>query len=162
MILALIWNHFQTLHWISIYTVPTKHLPDFEPWDVNSSLNPTSKPCIIFHIFDTPTFELHLACYLRRNKPSCNSCYFLFFMQPYEGTEVMLWTNHRVMEWLRSVDLSEYAPNLRGSGVHGALMVRTTFYNLNLGFDAKIDAVWGFFVFHMFRFVHVSSFSCQL
>lgn len=43
--------------------------------------------------------------------------------EPYEnGTEVMLWTNHRVMDWLRSVDLSEYAPNLRGSGVHGALM----------------------------------------
>lgn len=34
------------------------------------------------------------------------------------------WTNHRVMEWLRSVDLAEYAPNLRGSGVHGGLMVR--------------------------------------
>lgn len=27
------------------------------------------------------------------------------------------------MEWLREVDLSEYAPNLRGSGVHGALML---------------------------------------
>ncbi len=27
------------------------------------------------------------------------------------------------MEWLRSIDLSEYAPNLRGSGVHGAIMV---------------------------------------
>lgn len=27
------------------------------------------------------------------------------------------------MEWLRSVDLAEYAPNLRGSGVHGGLMV---------------------------------------
>ncbi|KAG0711689.1 Liprin-beta-1 [Chionoecetes opilio] len=37
--------------------------------------------------------------------------------------QVSLWTNHRVMEWLRTVDLSEYAPNLRGSGVHGALMV---------------------------------------
>lgn len=36
--------------------------------------------------------------------------------------EVSLWTNHRVMEWLRHADLSEYAPNLRGSGVHGALM----------------------------------------
>jgi len=36
---------------------------------------------------------------------------------------VELWTNHRVMDWLRQVDLSEYAPNLRGSGVHGALMV---------------------------------------
>jgi len=38
--------------------------------------------------------------------------------------EAKLWTNHRVMEWLRSIDLSEYAPNLRGSGVHGALMVQ--------------------------------------
>jgi hypothetical protein len=37
--------------------------------------------------------------------------------------DVMLWTNHRVMEWLRSIDLAEYAANLRGSGVHGALMV---------------------------------------
>lgn len=27
------------------------------------------------------------------------------------------------MEWLRSVDLAEYAPNLRGSGVHGGLIV---------------------------------------
>lgn len=38
--------------------------------------------------------------------------------------EVQQWTNHRVMEWLRSVDLAEYAPNLRGSGVHGGLMVK--------------------------------------
>ena len=44
-------------------------------------------------------------------------------------TEVVYWTNHRVMEWLRSVDLSEYAPNLRGSGVHGALMV---YHNIKL------------------------------
>ena len=34
-----------------------------------------------------------------------------------DKSEVMLWTNHRVMEWLRSIDLSEYAPNLRGSGI---------------------------------------------
>ncbi|XP_077401727.1 liprin-beta-1-like isoform X3 [Vanacampus margaritifer] len=37
--------------------------------------------------------------------------------------DVIQWSNHRVMEWLRSVDLAEYAPNLRGSGVHGGLMV---------------------------------------
>lgn len=40
--------------------------------------------------------------------------------------EISQWTNHRVMEWLRSVDLAEYAPNLRGSGVHGGLMVSHT------------------------------------
>ena len=27
------------------------------------------------------------------------------------------------MEWLKEVDLAEYAPNLRGSGVHGALIL---------------------------------------
>ena len=37
--------------------------------------------------------------------------------------QVAVWTNHRVMEWLRAVDLSEYAPNMRGSGVHGGLLV---------------------------------------
>jgi hypothetical protein len=46
-----------------------------------------------------------------------------------DKSEVMLWTNHRVMEWLRSIDLSEYAPNLRGSGVHGGLMVFETRFN---------------------------------
>ncbi|XP_068703611.1 liprin-beta-1-like isoform X2 [Montipora foliosa] len=40
-----------------------------------------------------------------------------------KGADVLLWTNGRVTEWLRLVDLAEYAPNLRGSGVHGALMI---------------------------------------
>lgn len=40
-----------------------------------------------------------------------------------DGDNVRLWTNHRVMEWLRVVDLAEYAPNMRGSGVHGGLMI---------------------------------------
>lgn len=37
--------------------------------------------------------------------------------------DIHLWTAHRVMEWLRIINLAEYAPNLRGAGVHGALMV---------------------------------------
>uniref|UniRef100_A0A672PJD5 Liprin-beta-1-like n=1 Tax=Sinocyclocheilus grahami TaxID=75366 RepID=A0A672PJD5_SINGR len=44
--------------------------------------------------------------------------------------EISQWTNHRVMEWLRSVDLAEYAPNLRGSGVHGGLMVLEPRFNM--------------------------------
>lgn len=40
-----------------------------------------------------------------------------------DGSNVTLWTNHRVMEWLRVVDLAEYAPNMRGSGVHGGLII---------------------------------------
>ncbi|XP_040291892.1 liprin-beta-1 isoform X15 [Bufo bufo] len=45
-------------------------------------------------------------------------------------SEVAQWTNHRVMEWLRSVDLAEYAPNLRGSGFHGGLMVLEPRFNV--------------------------------
>ncbi|XP_077598758.1 liprin-beta-2b isoform X16 [Stigmatopora nigra] len=43
--------------------------------------------------------------------------------------EVIQWSNHRVMEWLRSVDLAEYAPNLRGSGVHGGLIMLEPRFN---------------------------------
>nr|XP_032816058.1 liprin-beta-1-like [Petromyzon marinus] len=40
-----------------------------------------------------------------------------------EAGDVSRWPNERVMRWLRSVDLGEFAPNLRGSGVHGGLMI---------------------------------------
>ncbi|CAM9470058.1 unnamed protein product [Lampetra fluviatilis] len=40
-----------------------------------------------------------------------------------EPGDVSRWPNERVMRWLRSVDLGEFAPNLRGSGVHGGLMI---------------------------------------
>ncbi|EEC15245.1 Kazrin-A, putative, partial [Ixodes scapularis] len=53
------------------------------------------------------------SCLKRRSLPD----------EQYSPLDVSLWTNHRVMEWLRTVDLSEYAPNLRGSGVHGALLI---------------------------------------
>ncbi|XP_030373267.1 liprin-beta-1 [Scaptodrosophila lebanonensis] len=49
-----------------------------------------------------------------------------------DSDSVELWTAHRVMEWLRVVDLSEYAPNLRGAGVHGALMLYEPRFNANL------------------------------
>ncbi|KAM7356096.1 liprin-beta 1 [Cochliomyia hominivorax] len=45
---------------------------------------------------------------------------------------ISLWTAHRVMEWLRVADLSEYAPNLRGAGVHGALMLYEPRFNADL------------------------------
>jgi len=37
---------------------------------------------------------------------------------------VRLWTQHHVSEWLRTIDLAEFTPNLMCAGVHGALMVR--------------------------------------
>lgn len=59
-------------------------------------------------------------------------------------TEIMHWSNHRVMEWLRSIDLSEYAPNLRGSGVCGALIVR---YEKNIFDGCKINETIFFCLF---------------
>lgn len=49
-----------------------------------------------------------------------------------EDTDIITWSNHRVMEWLRQVDLAEYAPNLRGSGVHGALVILEPKFNSEL------------------------------
>lgn len=40
----------------------------------------------------------------------------------YDPDEVALWSSHRVMEWLKSIDLAEYVANLRGSGIHGGLI----------------------------------------
>ncbi|XP_075972231.1 liprin-beta 1 isoform X2 [Anticarsia gemmatalis] len=37
--------------------------------------------------------------------------------------ELARWSSHRVMQWLNEIDLAEYAPNLRGAGVHGGLML---------------------------------------
>ncbi|XP_053706930.1 liprin-alpha-3 isoform X1 [Synchiropus splendidus] len=36
--------------------------------------------------------------------------------------DVMVWSNERVMCWVQSIGLKEYADNLRESGVHGALL----------------------------------------
>ena len=34
----------------------------------------------------------------------------------------MVWSNERVMCWVQTIGLKEYADNLRESGVHGALL----------------------------------------
>ncbi|XP_076306646.1 kazrin-like isoform X3 [Tachypleus tridentatus] len=38
----------------------------------------------------------------------------------------LVWTNQRFIKWVKSIDLEEYAENLQGSGVHGALVVLET------------------------------------
>ncbi|XP_078457791.1 liprin-beta-2-like isoform X4 [Lampetra planeri] len=38
-------------------------------------------------------------------------------------TGVYRWSNQRLMEWMKQIDLAEYATNLRGSGVHGGLLI---------------------------------------
>ncbi|KAM7086291.1 liprin-beta-2 isoform 11-T11 [Molossus nigricans] len=77
---------------------------------VTSQLHHLSIKCAI-HVLHVNKFNPH--CLHRR--PADESS-----LSP---SEVVQWSNHRVMEWLRSVDLAEYAPNLRGSGVHGGLII---------------------------------------
>ncbi|CAL9697046.1 unnamed protein product [Knipowitschia caucasica] len=77
---------------------------------VTSQLHHLSVKCAI-HVLHVNKFNPN--CLKRR--PSNES--------QFTPNEVVQWSNHRVMEWLRSVDLAEYAPNLRGSGVHGGLIM---------------------------------------
>ncbi|XP_053600468.1 liprin-beta-1 isoform X2 [Plodia interpunctella] len=42
---------------------------------------------------------------------------------PPDAARLARWSSHRVMQWLKQIDLAEYAPNLRGAGVHGGLML---------------------------------------
>ncbi|XP_055687750.1 kazrin isoform X3 [Lutzomyia longipalpis] len=38
-------------------------------------------------------------------------------------TDPIVWTNQRFIRWVRSIDLAEYADNLKDSGVHGGLVI---------------------------------------
>lgn len=40
----------------------------------------------------------------------------------FHSTDVLVWTNERVIKWVVSIGLREYANNLVESGVHGALL----------------------------------------
>jgi hypothetical protein len=89
---------------------------DFQTLSINSELHYLSLKRAI-HVLRLNNFDPQCL----RRRPSGD--------EQLDKSEVMLWTNHRVMEWLRSIDLSEYAPNLRGSGVHGGLMVFEARFN---------------------------------
>ena len=40
-----------------------------------------------------------------------------------------MWSNSRVIKWLASIGLSEYADNIKFSGIHGALFVLDQDFN---------------------------------
>ncbi|XP_018556107.1 kazrin, periplakin interacting protein b isoform X1 [Lates calcarifer] len=40
----------------------------------------------------------------------------------HQDRDTIVWTCHRVMKWIRDIDLKEFADNLQGKGIHGALM----------------------------------------
>ncbi|KAM3869773.1 liprin-beta-2b [Diretmus argenteus] len=83
---------------------------------VTSQLHHLSIKCAI-HVLRVNKFNPNC---LKRRPSNENQC---------TPSEVIQWSNHRVMEWLRSVDLAEYAPNLRGSGVHGGLIILEPRFN---------------------------------
>ncbi|XP_051917995.1 liprin-beta-2b isoform X11 [Hippocampus zosterae] len=83
---------------------------------VTSQLHHLSIKCAI-HVLHVNQFNPYC---LKRRPGTENQC---------SPREVIHWSNHRVMEWLRSVDLAEYAPNLRGSGVHGGLIMLEPRFN---------------------------------
>ncbi|XP_077424637.1 liprin-beta-2b isoform X23 [Vanacampus margaritifer] len=85
---------------------------------VTSQLHHLSIKCAI-HVLHVNKFNPY--CLKRRPGTEAHN--------QFAPSEVIQWSNHRVMEWLRSVDLAEYAPNLRGSGVHGGLIMLEPRFN---------------------------------
>ena len=61
-------------------------------------------------------------------------------------SDVLVWSNDRVITWLKKIGLSEYADNLPGTGVHGAVIA--------------LDETFDFLVFHVLdMFIVSQSFS---
>lgn len=46
--------------------------------------------------------------------------------------DVLVWSNDRVIRWVLSIGLKEYADNLLESGVHGALMALDETFDFNV------------------------------
>uniref|UniRef100_A0A3Q4G942 SAM domain-containing protein n=1 Tax=Neolamprologus brichardi TaxID=32507 RepID=A0A3Q4G942_NEOBR len=47
----------------------------------------------------------------------------------HHNVDPLVWTTHRVMKWIRDIDLKEFAESLLNSGVHGAVMVLDPTFN---------------------------------
>ncbi|XP_071331894.1 kazrin-A-like [Trachinotus anak] len=47
----------------------------------------------------------------------------------HQNVDPLVWTSHRVVKWIRDIDLKEFAENLLNSGVHGAVMVLDPTFN---------------------------------
>lgn len=127
----MIW--LQVMRWLDDIGLP-QHKDAFSNARIDGRMlhRLTTDDLVVLHI----TSSLHAASLrrgiqvMRENRwdPEClirRSCHIdgEQFAQSDPTKELHLWTAHRVMEWLRVVNLAEYAPNLRGAGVHGALMM---------------------------------------
>uniref|UniRef100_A0A8C9YB35 Kazrin, periplakin interacting protein a n=1 Tax=Sander lucioperca TaxID=283035 RepID=A0A8C9YB35_SANLU len=47
----------------------------------------------------------------------------------HQNVDPLVWTSHRVMKWIKDIDLKEFAESLLSSGVHGAVMVLDPTFN---------------------------------
>ncbi|XP_035992070.1 kazrin-A isoform X6 [Fundulus heteroclitus] len=47
----------------------------------------------------------------------------------HQNEDPLVWTSHRVMKWIKDIDLKEYADSLLSSGVHGAVMMLDPSFN---------------------------------
>ncbi|XP_023254172.1 kazrin-like, partial [Seriola lalandi dorsalis] len=47
----------------------------------------------------------------------------------HQNVDPLVWTSHRVIKWIRDIDLKEFAESLLNSGVHGAVMVLDPTFN---------------------------------
>ncbi|KAM9856242.1 kazrin-A [Aulostomus maculatus] len=47
----------------------------------------------------------------------------------HQNVDPLVWTSHRVIKWIKDIDLKEFAENLLSSGVHGAVMVLDSTFN---------------------------------
>ncbi|XP_060914492.1 kazrin-like isoform X4 [Labrus mixtus] len=47
----------------------------------------------------------------------------------HQNVDPLVWTSHRVVKWVKDIDLKEFAENLLNSGVHGAAMVLDPTFN---------------------------------
>ena len=56
-------------------------------------------------------------------------------------SDVLVWSNDRVITWLKKIGLSEYADNLPGTGVHGAVIaLDETFDHSTLAYALQIPS----------------------
>uniref|UniRef100_A0A3P9QJG2 Kazrin, periplakin interacting protein a n=1 Tax=Poecilia reticulata TaxID=8081 RepID=A0A3P9QJG2_POERE len=47
----------------------------------------------------------------------------------HQNEDPLVWTSHRVVKWIKDIDLKEYADSLLSSGVHGAVMMLDPSFN---------------------------------
>ncbi|XP_054641897.1 kazrin, periplakin interacting protein b isoform X4 [Dunckerocampus dactyliophorus] len=48
-----------------------------------------------------------------------------------QDLDLIVWTSHRVMKWIRDVDLKEFADNLQGKGINGAVLALDASFDMD-------------------------------